>query len=738
MKDNVRSEEEQNLERCISRIDEIMAEARRFLSQSKGDAPVSGETARVMRRIKEEDIRNLTEARQSPYFGRVDFINQKTPERSETYYFGKYHIPLDYVFNWQAPVGRLFYQPLSGEYESPAGKVKGAVTLKRELLIEQSLLANVIEVPLLPPAARVVPAKDELLTRELSKSKGDELREIVATIQPEQYEQIASAPYRVLIIQGVAGSGKSEVGLHRIAYLLSPHNELDLRISPNRVAFFGPSGVFLKYVSNLLPGLGVERVRQMTIREWLRSTLPSRVRVERGDVLLERLLKDSKKKWAIETRMAKLKVSLQMAHILDGYVQALRTSFVSSATSISRGNEVLISKTKVKKIIRVAGNQPLNEQRRIALSRIEQEVQRGLLTKLDDSLRDNIRVQFQKFWPDIDYRHAYLKLLTDQNTLITAINGAITDEEAEYFGKSLSGKGTVIKTEDLPAISYLNYLLNGLVNKDKKGSRVIQFEHVVIDEAQDTSPIEFLLLYLYSTNKSFTILGDVGQCILPHRGITNWKEVQQIFSKERAHRSDIRVSYRATYEIAQYANRILKVAAPGMPKAIPYERHGEKPVFTRSKTYSDMVRSIAEDIRSLRGSGIETIAVLCKTSSEASKLEKRLRKERIDDAILLDKPGYERTKIAVSSIYLTKGLEYDAVVLANARKNNFTASMLHNRLLYIAVTRAAHYLHIHWFGTLAEALVDPMLIRKTKKGKARKKQWKSKKTKSIYHHEDPK
>ena len=728
MEDSRRIEEERNLTRCLFHIDEKIEENERSLLAEGGGLPKPIE--RAQREFLQRKIQALKEVRPNPYFGRVDFVNDETPIKIETYYFGKYHIPLDYVFNWQAPIGRLFYQPLVGQYDTPTGKVIGTVQLKRELLIEEAHLLKITEYPLLPPGVKPILPEEAPLTRELSKPKGDELREIVATIQPEQYEEIAATPQRVMIIQGVAGSGKSEVGLHRIAYLLSPYNELNLKISPNRVVFFGPSKVFLKYVSNLLPGLGVERVHQLTIRDWLLSTLSSRVRLERMDGLLEKQLSGTKKKLEGEIIVAKLKVSLKMARLLDRHVQFIRKGFIDNATSLLRGQEVVISEPRVKKIIRGSRYRPLNEQRKLALSRIEEEFQRGVLTKLRDSMRADIKAQFDNFWPELDFKEVYLDMLSDQNALLTASRGSITEEEAKLFGSSLLQKSKPFRTEDLSALCYMDRLLNERGNVRKKKRIIPPFEHVVIDEAQDVSPLEFLLLYRYSSNKSFTILGDIGQCVLPHRGITGWREVKQIFSKENAYRWDAHISYRATYELTKYANRILKIIAPGMHRAIPYNRHGEKPTFIRSKSYADMVTTIAKDIRSLQDQGIQTIAVLCKTSKEASKLQQRLLKEGIKDAVRLDRPSYERTKIAVSSVYLMKGLEYDAVILANARKNNYTGSILHSRLLYIAVTRATHLLHIHWFGALADALVDPALLPKAKKTKARKKPKRKKKTKN--------
>jgi DNA helicase-2/ATP-dependent DNA helicase PcrA len=132
--------------------------------------------------------------------------------------FGKYHIPVDYVYNWTAPAGRLFYNPQDGGYTSETGKViKGTVQLKRDLLIEEAKLQNITDYALLPPGARPELEVQAALTRQLAKSKSSELQDIVATIQPTQYQQIIAALQQVMIIQGVAGSGKSEVGLHRVA-----------------------------------------------------------------------------------------------------------------------------------------------------------------------------------------------------------------------------------------------------------------------------------------------------------------------------------------------------------------------------------------------------------------------------------------------------------------------------------------------------------------------------------------
>lgn len=719
--DNIRVEEEQNLNHCLSRIDEIIIEDKRWLSRTKPEGSGHPETDKAFRQMKDQEIENCKEARPRPYVGRVDFAADNSPNDVQAYYFGKFGIPhilsmtnpQRYVIDFTQDIFDLFVNPLRGEYKAPTGEITGNVKLKRGILIEASRLVDVIGYEL-PTEEKPEPEEDPLLTRELYKTKGEGLSDIIATIKPKQYEEVAAALQQVVVIQGVAGSGKSEVGLHRVVYLVAPHREPSLRILPERVAFFGPSKPFLVYISGLLPGFHVYKVRQTTIHDWLVACLSSRVKLERRDSLLEKQLSSTKKSLEDDITAARLKVSLNMARLLDRHVQAIRKGFVENAISIMKGQEVAVSKSRVKRAIRGSRHQLLNEQRRLALSNVERELQRGTLTRLEESSRADIEAQFGGFWPELDFREVYRSLLSDPTALLTASRGSITEREAKLLGSSLPKGGKSFRMEDLPALRYLDQLLNAQGDGRKRRSLIPLFGHVVVDEAQDVSPLEFLLLYRHSSNKSFTILGDMGQVVLPHRGITHWRDIRQVFTKESIRRWDMRVSYRSTYEMTKYANRILKAIAPGMPRAVPYSRHGEKPTFTRSKSYASMVTAIAEDIRSLQDQEIQTIAVLCKTLKQASKLQRRLFKEGIEDAVRLDRPSYERTKVAVGSVYATKGLEYDAVILADARRITYTGSALHNRLLYVAVTRAAHRLHIHWFGTLAEVLFDPTLLPKTK------------------------
>ena len=190
------------------------------------------EAENTLRRKREETLATLKIAHSNPYFGRIDFIYEHSPNKKEIYYIGRHHIPIHYVYSKWAPISQLFYNPQQDNYVCKDGtKFIGKVHLKRELTIASAHLLQVADTyKLLPPSGKVQGVASPILTKTLARYKEGGLEDIVETIQPQQYEFIATRPERIMVIQGVAGSGKSEIGLHRLSYLLSPHNELKLNI----------------------------------------------------------------------------------------------------------------------------------------------------------------------------------------------------------------------------------------------------------------------------------------------------------------------------------------------------------------------------------------------------------------------------------------------------------------------------------------------------------------------------
>lgn len=696
--ESVKIEESVALQNCIQRIDGLIEKDTRYLRQEGGGLPRPVE--RSIREHLEDEVSRLTDARRDPYFGRVDFIEDGADSEPATYYIGRIHIPVDYVYSWEAPIASLYYQDSTTTkgYVARKGFIAGTVTLKRNLTINDCRLLRVVEsFRLLPPGRDSEPVTfEDPLIRRVEEPRSRKMEDIVATIQPQQYEQIAAIPEKVMIIQGVAGSGKSEVGLHRIAYLLSPHSELGLRITPERVMFVGPSRFFLRYVDRLLPGLNIRHVRQSTIQDWLVGKLSHPVKIRRRDWLFERLLTLSKSTLEDELTMTRFKTSIEMAKLLNRHIESLLKDILQKVFDVRLANKVVLKAPTLRNYIRTNRNIPLNELRRQVIRYIERQVPRMPGMAPTESNAESVEKLVDSFWPVIDFHRSYVDLMTDPRRLSEFSKGALDEVRARCFAMGASSGSYICDSADLGALAYLDRLLNRIPDSN--------FQHVVVDEGQDVTPLEYFLLSLDSSNQSFTILGDLAQSAIPHRGIVSWSEIARLFPKERIQLINVTVSYRSTNEITRYQNRILGKVDKRAPKAIPIGRHGEKPQFIRSRTYAEMVSAIANDIETMRRTAGLT-AVLSKTERESQRLLESMKERGIAASSLDDDPDKDRG-VLLCAIHQAKGLEFDSVILFNARDHVFPNDWTSNRLLYLAVTRAAKRLHIHWFGNLAEIL-DP-------------------------------
>ena len=252
--------------------------------------------------------------------------------------------------------------------------------------------------------------------------------------------------------------------------------------------------------------------------------------------------------------------------------------------------------------------------------------------------------------------------------------------------------GRSLGMTDLAAALYMDYSLNGFTSEG--------FQHVVVDEAQDVSQLEIELMRMHSLNNSFTILGDLKQGLLPHRSITNWNQFASLFDRGSVSKEEIRLTYRNTKQITQYANRILK----GLPmrttrRPMPYGRAGVRPELVRSKSAAEMGSRIAVAVESLRElDEVRSVAVLTKWDSTTKEILRLLISEGVEDVSALTQGGAIETDVVVSPIILTKGLEFDAVIVAKAGKNNYNDNEFDRMLLYLACTRARHRLEVHWHG----------------------------------------
>ena len=702
-------EEKRYLAQAVKTLDSEILRIRTLLCSDKDKAPVSGEAAVTWRRDAVERVEGLCLAQSNPYFGRIDLVST---DGDMTCYIGRKFVK-GIAFSMYAPIAALYYNSTAKEYRTPKGMVGVEVELKRDIQISDGQLIRVFDTYVSKPVPGLPVRMDMRLAEALTGSKQGALPNISDTIQPEQYERIAAEPDCVLVIQGVAGSGKSEIGLHRVAYLLSPHNELGLKLTTEQVVYIGPSRAFLRYIANLLPDLAVDIIRHLTLRDWLLSTLPEPVRIESKDTLFGAQLSGRKRFLARDIIAASFKVSLKMPILLDRYVEHQKAEFVAKATELEL-DDVFLPATKVARLVREVPRQPLNQARTQALRTLETHICKATGRTLSVTQRERLHAKVSKFWPEVDFREAYRQLLSSEQGLLQLLAGLVPAETSKELAASLSTKAKLsFKTADLPALSYMSRIVGAREGRRHSHRRKPSlYQHIVIDEAQDVSPLELLLIRNSSRNHSITILGDLNQRLFPHRGISNWHQVTKIFGKGKVRRHYVQTSYRATFEITTFANSILRSLQPRHAMPIPYSRSGDEPSFVHSESNATMVEAIARDIDSYFTRGMKTVAVLCKTNKEAERLRKALL-EIIAEHGVASWTGADlkHSGLTVSSIYDVKGMEFDAVIIANAGKRNYMASELHSRLLYIAITRAAHAISIHWFGKLAE-IFTPVVHRR--------------------------
>ena len=709
--------EEQHLAKVVGSIDAAIEEREHRRPVYAADRV----TAKGLKHLRSVQLQQLQSARSRPYFGRIDYAEGH--RGVETVYIGDLHVqnhdPRYLIASYNAPIARLYYRPTDGYFEVADTQKPALVHLKRTLKIDAARLVSFDDVLRLPPGA-IVPrsVSSRALDDKLGAAGSRELADAIQTIQPDQYEQIASTQQPVLIVQGAAGSGKSLVGLRRIDFILSPYSNIGSMRRPTaeRVIMFGPSPAFLQYVSNLLPNVGLDRVRQTTIRQWMLSQFSARVTLSRQDRVFDDLMNNRRRTTEADIGAHLFKAGLKMKRLIDNYVGHVargiraRASRIGgmSITGYPGGSPIALSSHVLKR--RVAEAFRFHPEPNAARSRLVDILARewARANRRRDVLPSETVIEGRRlvgrsldsFWQNIDFRSEYAGLVSSSDKIATySRRGDVDSFMAGEVAKTAPlGAGQALGITDLAAALYLDYALNGFTSE--------RFEHVVVDEAQDVSPLEIELMKMHSDTKTFTVLGDLRQSVLPYKSISNWNQIASLFPREDVSKLESRLSYRSTRQLTQYANRILQELPEQTRMPIPYHRSGDRPRLVRSGSAGEMRKAIADSIRDLTNrEDVQTVAVLTKWRKTADDIGKVLREDGIEIGILAS-GDIINSDVTVSPIILTKGLEFDAVIVANVHKDNFRESDFDRMLLYLACTRAKHRLEIHWYGARSPIVPD--------------------------------
>jgi DNA helicase-2/ATP-dependent DNA helicase PcrA len=668
------------------------------------------ETDEILRGWAEFRKLTLRQSRHKPYFGRIDLAGGP----SSSYYIGQTGVKQPesrerLVIDWRAQVASAFYRP------GPD------VHLKRRFDIDAGRLVEIFDDKTEPGAGR---ESDPVLVQILAGSRGQDLRSIVATIQSEQ-DELIRADDKFLLIQGGAGTGKTVVALHRLAYLLYTYRVETRRQKELRVAVFGPNRLFLSYVASVLPSLGEADVFHTTFDDWFaRWCGRDAVKLPAWDEALDRLIgqrrPDARSADALER--ARLKGSLRMAALLDrlgadyraGVVVRLRNQRFAFDVPIAYRPALRLSvgPHDLERITHEAESQPLNRGREWVRQwlwpRLRAQLDRrygetvGETGKAPQKVASAARQAFDaaldERWPVLQFKRIYQSLLSDPDALVILGGDIFEPPELTLLESSK------LDIDDLAPLAYTRLLVDGPAHlRDTRGQeteQIQQFDHLVVDEAQDLAPLQLAVLRAHAGGA--TVLGDTAQGINPFRGTRDWSEIEDVLRSEvgAGHRVTLRQSYRSTRPIIEFANHILDqlgVAADEHLQAFP--REGEPPQLIHADTEEAMVQEIAAVLDDLAGAEFQSAAVICKTAVDAQRVASRLEQRlRAPFALITRATDSRAADILVLPGYLAKGMDFDVVLVVGADDRTYTNALLDAKLLYVAVTRALHRLYVLWTG----------------------------------------
>ena len=709
----------------------FIEEDRKRIQQSMPVTAAYQEAADQIQKILRERQDSLDSASLQPYFGRLDYFVTDGPSamtrasagaeaedgspRLKTVYLGITSIPEQGVSSWVAPVARLWYTPSRQDgYTAPAGRVSALVDLKRHLRIRRQRLEDISDIfRRLTPGPSAAP--NRALTEALSQTGAEDghLQIIVETIEPEQYETISNTSDKVLVIQGAAGSGKSEIGFHRIAYLLSPFNDLPERDrpTPSTTLFIGPSQAFLEYATDILPKLGIrDRVQQTRFSQWMIGQMSRRPRREpriwRGLLARGEIVRFS--------QQAELfKGSMLMADAIDRHVGQLITDLTTRMRSlpppVHDASGLTVPETRLRQIVNDVlpqrGSVDGLNRRREELVRLVVEslwpawmrdprMARDEAARFRKSIRDDTVVPWcDRAWEQLDFQEEYVAMLSDTDRMVRLSRGQMSEEDANALAESaVRATRDGFDDSDLGALAYLDHQLNGTIAN--------RYRHIVVDEAQDISPIEFKLLTVASANNWFTVLGDTAQRLALHRGIRAWRELDRVFGRSDIKVQYARTSYRANAHVTRFNNRLLRTFDGNIPAPIPFDRDGHRVEYHGHSTEAEMhlaVVSQLKRVRSLEGFEDSTIAILVRDSAQLGRFERHCAARGITGITKLEDDHGAGTRTVVGRIPAAKGLEYDAVIVMGVN-HTFRETLFNQKLLYVATTRAKHHLSLFWSG----------------------------------------
>ena len=637
----------------------------------------------------------------SPYFGRIDFAQEGGAEKP--YYIGTFNlINKDYnilVYDWRAPVSGMFYDFETGpaSYECPKGVIEGMLTLKRQYKVEGGKLVYMFDSEL--------KIDDEMLQQLLGKSADSKMKAIVTSIQREQNRAIRNEQYQNLIVQGPAGSGKTSVALHRAAYLLYKHRG---EITEKNILIFSPNGIFNDYISNVLPELGEENLMQTTFESFMHHALRSDLATESYYSMMEYLFEGRERPtFAVRSASMRIKSSASFHKLLKEYATYAQADGMHFEDLYFKKKLLLSAQEQAKLFSEDYAFLPFVRRLEKLKSRMQY-----LLKPEEDALKKQVIQTLAEEKRILDRQELLLrtsaivagetKKTREAIERLTAFDllkkyRAFFDYLVQTVPEPMRAEAEQLRAftlealdakqlfyEDQIALLYLKSVWGGV-------PKAAGVRFVIIDEAQDYTPLQYEIFRLLFGHASLTILGDENQAIHPYLNVGSYETIAQVFPKESTLFLKLSKSYRSTYEISAFAAMLL-----GRDASQSIARHGEEPIMNGFSSLSELQNALMNDAAALTEQGHSSVGILTRTKKEAAELSTALRRKLRHKTILSGDEGYARGVIVMPA-YLAKGLEFDAVLIYNASAKSYAYE--DERLyLYTACTRALHVLRVYYIG----------------------------------------
>lgn len=659
-------------------VDYILEYRKKFIEEHRDDEDKLIEYFDHEKYVKEESYKTIdkklteyTKLKEIPYFGKVAFADDGL---QETIYIGRYGLNREGEFepvivDWRAPVSSLFYKGTIGEssYKSPNGEVPVDILSRRQIMIKKGVLQGFFD--------SEVDVKDDILQMILSSNTGEKLKDIVMTIQQEQDEIIREDRQKVVVVNGVAGSGKTTIALHRVAYLLYNFREQ----LGNKVLILGPNDIFIDYIGEVLPTLGEGGVRQQTFVNFAISEIGLDQHVVDFTEYLEKALRGNNE--VIDE--IKYKSSKEFIDLLDKKCTEFEENYFN-IKPIKYFGEEIVSIEEIKELFE-------KHYKYMPLFRRSKKIERVIISKIKDKRDEKVR----ELNAAVKEKLASLsedELLIEQNNIeftrrikVREIVREVMKAKAE-LAAWINHKNIVdIYKEmmDTEILSYLDlapilYLMIKLDGKKCKSD----IKHIVIDEAQDYNMLQFIVLKELTGCRSYTIVGDENQRLIKateEAAMLNLKPLFGGFTKY----FDLNKSYRSTYQIMQYANKLLDEHA-----IVPFVREGKYDVEeVKVNDKEDLIDTLLETLEAYEDENYENVAIIVKGKEELKEIAPELK--QFTKILSFDREDliYRGGRVIIPSYY-AKGLEFDGVIVVNLDNDT------DNLVKYIMCTRALHRLKV--------------------------------------------